>query len=101
MYYMRFPPAWLELSEDVQLDKERARLEIFFQKYAQPREKVWSLSVIRSVSNIKARSFRREKKKAEFYSYDIRRTDETTTTISEADFPLMNHADILIIAHLP
>ncbi|KAL4555060.1 hypothetical protein LXL04_037671 [Taraxacum kok-saghyz] len=97
MYYMRFPPAWLELAEDVQLHKERERLEIFFQKYAQPREKVWSLSAIRSVSNIRSRSFQREKKKAEFYSYDIRRRDETTTTISEADFPLMNPADMLII----
>ena len=97
MYYMRFPPAWLELAEDVQLHKERERLEIFFQKYAQPREKVWSLSAIRSVSNIRARSFQREKKNADFYSYDIRRRDETTTTISEADFPLMNPADMLII----
>ncbi|KAL4559822.1 hypothetical protein LXL04_031968 [Taraxacum kok-saghyz] len=97
MYYMRFPPAWLELAEDVQLHKERERLEIFFQKYAQPREKVWSLSAIRSVSNIRSRSFQREKKKAEFYSFDIRRRDETTTTISEADFPLMNPADMLII----
>ncbi|KAL4578347.1 hypothetical protein LXL04_014468 [Taraxacum kok-saghyz] len=97
MYYMRFPPAWPELPEDVQLHKERERLEIFFRKYAQPREKVWSLSAIRSVSNIRARSFQRENKKAEFYSYVIRRRDETTTTISEADFPLMNPADMLII----
>jgi len=58
---------------------------------------VWSLSAIRSVSNIRARSFQREKKNADFYSYDIRRRDETTTTISEADFPLMNPADMLII----
>ncbi|KAL4579451.1 hypothetical protein LXL04_015599 [Taraxacum kok-saghyz] len=87
-----------ELPEDVQLHKERARLDVFFRKYAQPREKVWYLSVIRSVSNIKARSFSKEKKKDEFYSYDIRRTDNTTTTISEADFPLMNLADILALA---
>ncbi|KAL4581323.1 hypothetical protein LXL04_017535 [Taraxacum kok-saghyz] len=98
MYYMRFQPAWPELPEDVQLHKERERLEIFFQKYAQPREKVWSLSAIRSVSNIRARSFQKEKKKAEFYSYDIQRRDETTTTISKADFPLMNPADMLIIS---
>ncbi|KAL4590684.1 hypothetical protein LXL04_003625 [Taraxacum kok-saghyz] len=98
MYYMRFPPGWVQLPEYVQLHKERACLDVFFRKYAQPREKEWSLFVIRSISNIKARSFSKEKKKAEFYSYDIRRTDNTTTTISEADFPLMNPAGILALS---
>ncbi|KAL4590627.1 hypothetical protein LXL04_003564 [Taraxacum kok-saghyz] len=78
--------------------EERARLEAFFNKFAQPIKTICSLPCIKGVSNIKAKAFTTKKKKAKFYVFEIRRAGNTTITIFEADFPFMNHVDILILA---
>lgn len=77
---------------------ERQRVENFYSKH---RQKIygmeWSKRVIIIVKGFKSHLF----KETSYYSYDLQRTNEQGYYLTEADFPIANHVDLLCIANVP
>jgi hypothetical protein len=69
---------------------EAKRLQEFYKKHAQSENLIWSRSRIQACTQFPQRKFANQ----DFTQFTITRSDGSISTITEADFPRMNPADI-------